>query len=98
MDHSNDVTRLYAECCEEVAADLKIPCINIFDAFGGVSPARQEYLCDGLHFNEKGDNRLFQCIKNTLETHLSQWDAAVIPSQYPSTQQLDHKNPSANFR
>ena len=98
MDHSNGVTKLYVESCKEAAAELDIPCVDIFDAFGGVTPSRQEYLCDGLHFNAKGEDQLLQCIKETLTKHLPHWDAATIHSQYPDVMQLDFKNPPVNFR
>jgi hypothetical protein len=54
--------------------------ITLTLAFILISICRSEYLSDGLHLSEKGNQRLFELFKSLLEKNLPSWLPGNIPS------------------
>ena len=82
-DRLNDRTRLYAEASISVAEDFALPFIDLWTDLGGASLDRKIYLEDGLHFNKKGNDKVFSLIRQLLNARLSRWSFETMPFVVP---------------
>lgn len=63
MEH----TALYAQACREVAAEMRVPVVDIFAKLQEDPDWRKNCLLDGLHLSANGMNRLYEEIARTLD-------------------------------
>jgi len=61
-DRVNGNTLLYVEACKAVGQEFNIPVIDNWTTLGGDSAERGDYLRDGLHLNEQGNQQVFRNI------------------------------------
>ena len=58
----------YAKACQEVAEELELPCLNLWDKFQTVEDW-PKFLSDGLHFSTEGHDFVFQCLDEAIAAH-----------------------------
>lgn len=58
----------YAEACQAVATELKLPCLNLWDKFQTVQDW-PKFLSDGLHFSKEGHDFVFESLMEAIATH-----------------------------
>ena len=63
MDH----TALYAEACRAVAAEMRVPLVDIFTRLQEEPNWKKACLLDGLHLSANGMNRLYEEVAKTLD-------------------------------
>lgn len=76
LERTTENTKLYAMACVEVAQQLHLPCLNLFDQM----MAQDNYgrlLSDGLHFSSEGHDFVGDCILSAIQEHYS--ELRVIP-------------------
>lgn len=64
MEH----TALYAEACREVAAQMRVPVVDIFSRLQEEPGWKKACLLDGLHLSANGMNRLYEEVAKTLDS------------------------------
>lgn len=69
-DRSNDAARQYGIAAREVAIswDSSNTCfVDSWEALEGSDIARSKYLCDGLHLNEPGNEKLHEALVQAIQ-------------------------------
>jgi isoamyl acetate esterase len=70
-------TKLYASACVEVAKGLNIPCLDMFSAMVEATDNFGDFLSDGLHFNQAGQEFVGKQLLQALDTYFP--ELSVIP-------------------
>jgi lysophospholipase L1-like esterase len=96
-DRTNEVTKLYAQACKEVAKEADVPVIDLWSVFQQTQNWRQAYLCDGLHLTAGGNRIVFDELVNVLNG-ISFLRADKLPMDFPSFADIDPKNPGVAFQ
>ncbi|KAH9546864.1 hypothetical protein CY35_11G004000 [Sphagnum magellanicum] len=96
-DRINEVTKLYAEACKEVAKEAGVPVIDLWSVFQQTQNWRQAYLSDGLHLTAGGNRIVFDELVNVLNG-ISFLRADKLPIDFPSFADIDAKNPGVAFQ
>jgi isoamyl acetate esterase len=112
LERTTENTKLYAEACAAVAAETKLPCLDLFEAMMAV-PDYGRFLCDGLHFSGAGHDFVATCVLQAIHTHFpdlhitpcattGQWNnsASTCPaldSLGPYHDLIDHNDIDASF-
>lgn len=105
LDRSVEHTRLYVDACRDVyykyTNNKNIALVDIYGAmenYAGlkVNPSDtaqlqniRSLLCDGLHFSAKGNQLLFELVKNTIVTKFPTLAIDNIPHYFPWHDQID---------
>ncbi|KAH9546861.1 hypothetical protein CY35_11G003700 [Sphagnum magellanicum] len=90
-DRLNEVTKLYAEACKEVAKEAGVPVIDVWSVFQQTQNWRQAYLSDGLHLTPGGNRIFFDELVNVLNG-ISFLKADKLPIDFPPFTDIDSKN------
>jgi isoamyl acetate esterase len=105
---------IYANACQQVATELKLPCVNLWDKFQ-TDDNWGRFLSDGLHFSSEGHDFVYRCVNEAIQEHFP--DLAVTPCPHtgqfcnsssqcdalssflgPYHDQIDSKNPSGSMK
>jgi lysophospholipase L1-like esterase len=70
-ERTNQVAGRYAAAVEELAAELQLPCLNLWRAFQDVEGWQQRLLSDGLHLTAEGNAELFRLLRQLIDTRFS---------------------------
>jgi lysophospholipase L1-like esterase len=90
-DRLNEVTKLYAQACKEVAKEAGVPVIDVWSVFQQTQNWRQAYLSDGLHLTPGGNRIFFDELVNVLNG-ISFLRADKLPLDFPPFTDIDSKN------
>ena len=103
---NENVTALYAEKCIEVATEMNVPVVDLWngmqlpltdaDSNNYGDKWKQDYLSDGLHLTPLGNFKLFQLVSETLETLLG-LTIEGLPRHYPDHSLIDSECPRKTF-
>ncbi|CAK9230860.1 unnamed protein product [Sphagnum troendelagicum] len=96
-DHINEVTKLYAQACKEVAKEACVPVIDLWSVFQQTQNWRQAYLIDGLHLSVGGNRIVFNELVNVLNDILF-LRADKLPMDFPPFGDIDPKDPGVAFQ
>ncbi|KAI7824448.1 SGNH hydrolase [Kickxella alabastrina] len=91
-DRTNVVTRQYAAAVVGLAAELAVPCVDLWtvietkrEAHNGLPFAGYEvFSWDGLHLNENGNDVLFNEVLRTIRLNHADLDPDVLPFVLPA--------------
>lgn len=70
-ERTNEVAGQYAAAVEALAAELGLPCLNLWAAFQAVPGWQQALLSDGLHLTQQGNEEVYRLLR------------ALIDARYP---------------
>ena len=112
LERTLDNTAMYAQACRSVAEDMKLPCLNLFDAMQQESNW-QRFFYDGLHFSPDGHIFVAEALLQVIADQLPEWKVeadtltgqwansgskcAGLPSGGPYHDEIDHKDPQKAF-
>ena len=65
-ERTNEVAGLYTEAVQGLAADLGLPCLNLWTAFQAVPRWQQDLLCDGLHLTPAGQQEAYRLLQQLI--------------------------------
>lgn len=82
-DRTNERTLQYAEVCKRMCSEYDLPCVDLWTGLEGGSEARQLYLSDGLHLNDRGNQRLFELLVASVNERFPQWRLENMPLDQP---------------
>lgn len=74
-ERTSDHTRRYVAACLDVAREMGVPCLDVFDAMmteGGGEDGPSSFgrfLSDGLHFSKEGHDLVFDRLVAAIEAH-----------------------------
>ncbi|KAJ2857988.1 isoamyl acetate-hydrolyzing esterase [Coemansia erecta] len=91
FDRNNDVARQYAQAVVQLAAELDLPCVDLWSEIERrVEGLREmpfdgyeEFTCDGLHLNAKGNDLLAQLLRTTVDEREPKLKPENIPWLLP---------------
>ncbi|GMF45225.1 unnamed protein product [Phytophthora fragariaefolia] len=67
VGHSNKMTGTYARACADTASELGVPVLNLYSHFNNMTKSeRNNLLEDGLHFNEAGNDEVYQQLREKI--------------------------------
>jgi len=91
VDRTNERTLLYVQAVKALGAKQGLPVVDAWTAMGGASPLRANYLLDGLHLNDLGNQQLFvaivdrlsklnsgQWLQERLAMHMPEWAEMIL--------------------
>jgi isoamyl acetate esterase len=76
LERTLENSAAYANACQQVAAELKLPCLNLWEKFQ-TDDNWGRFLSDGLHFSSDGHDFVFKCLEEAIQEHFA--DLAVAP-------------------
>ena len=62
-----EVTGRYAEACKRLAAEMDVPCVDLFSKFGAIDGYGDTLLNDGLHLTPKGNAMVAEAVIEVLK-------------------------------
>jgi lysophospholipase L1-like esterase len=68
-ERTNEAAGRYAAAVEQLAAELGLPCLNLWAAFQRVDGWQQRLLSDGLHLTEEGNAEVYRLLQALINTH-----------------------------
>lgn len=68
-ERTNDTAGKYAAAAEALAAELGLPCLNLWREFQRVPGWQQALLCDGLHLTEAGNAEVYRLLQGLINQH-----------------------------
>ncbi|PIA13162.1 SGNH hydrolase, partial [Coemansia reversa NRRL 1564] len=96
VDRRNETSKPYAEAVREVAKELSVPCVDLWTAIQIEVNAKQsngiqsefdgyeDYLSDGLHLNNNGNNMLFKLLMESITISFPELIPESMPFIIPS--------------
>ncbi|CAK9222476.1 unnamed protein product [Sphagnum troendelagicum] len=96
-ERTNEVTKLYAQACKDVAKEAGVPVIDLWSLFQQTQNWQQAYLSDGLHLTPRGNRVVFEELVNVLNCR-PYLTADELPMDFPPFSEIDWKNPSSIFQ
>ncbi|CAA6673076.1 unnamed protein product [Spirodela intermedia] len=94
-ERTNEVTGLYAKECINLAAELQIPCINLWSKMQETEGWQKKFLSDGLHLTEEGNGAVFrEVVRVFSEAGLN---ADSMPYDFPHHSVISGDNPEQAF-
>mmetsp|Transcript_17330 Transcript_17330/g.15628 ORF Transcript_17330/g.15628 Transcript_17330/m.15628 type:complete len:267 (+) Transcript_17330:3-803(+) len=87
-DRTNERTLSYVSSCKEVGAKYSIPIVDAWNGLGGNHDSRAQYFEDGLHFNIKGNDKLFELVTNVISSEIPSWAPDNMPIDQATWQQM----------
>jgi hypothetical protein len=95
-----DDTRRYAQAAAEVGAETRTATVDLFSRWTeGPEDAAlwKGYLLDGLHFNERGNERFYAVLEEAIHAHFPHLHPGALKAQFPSFQDIDAEDMAASF-
>ncbi|XP_050257081.1 GDSL esterase/lipase At5g62930 [Quercus robur] len=95
-ERTNEVTRLYAEQCIELAKEMGLRSVDLWSKMQETEGWQRKFLSDGLHLTSEGNAVVHQEVVRVFnEAWLS---AAEMPYDFPHHSEIDGKNPEKAFQ
>ena len=66
-ERTNEVAGQYAAVVEALAAELGLPCLNLWRAFQQVQGWQQRLLNDGLHLTPEGNAEVYRLLQQIID-------------------------------
>ena len=70
-----------------------MPVLDAWTSLGGYADSRAQYLSDGLHLNQEGNERLSEAFITLLRESLPEWLPANIPMHMAGWAELAQSSP-----
>ena len=97
MDRDAKVTAKYATAAREVAMEMGVKCVDLFETMNAVAATDKDefegFFVDGLHLSQSGSEVLSAILIPQLETVFADHPALVLPDW----KDVDCNNPRASF-
>jgi lysophospholipase L1-like esterase len=84
----NDITKRYAAACVEVATTMNLDCIDLWTLMMKNPSWAADYFVDGLHFNAKGNQLLFESLMQLIERKYPHLKPANLMADFLSWREL----------
>lgn len=108
---NNEVTKLYAETCMNLAREANVPVVNLWSGLQHPSAAnraeasslrwRSDHLSDGLHLTPMGNYRVFELVVEMLERPRGESGLGLsvmeLPRSLPDHSKIDPDHPHISF-
>ena len=66
-ERTNEAAGQYATAVEVLAAELGLPCLNLWTSFQRVDGWQQRLLSDGLHLTEEGNAEVYRLLQALID-------------------------------
>merc|ERR1712190_497193 len=86
-EHTNERTGLYAAAVRRVADECNVIVADVYSAMSSAGKA-SDFLCDGLHLNDKGNKFVFDLVKKTIEDRIPHLTRGALPREMPEVRAL----------
>ncbi|PSC75981.1 GDSL esterase lipase [Micractinium conductrix] len=96
-ERTNEVAGLYTEAVQGLAADLGLPCLNLWTAFQAVPRWQQDLLCDGLHLTPAGQQEAYRLLQQLINDTWPDLTVSALPMDAPYHSWIDPEQPGAAF-
>jgi len=108
----NEVTKLYAEACMNLAREANVPVVNLWSGLQHPNAAnraessslkrwRSDHLSDGLHLTPMGNYRVFELVVEMLERPRGESGLGLsvmeLPRSLPDHSKIDPDHPHISF-
>lgn len=106
------VTRLYVEACKQLANEMNLPVVDLWNgmqlpiknrgeeveesSFKSNQQWKADYLSDGLHLTALGNYRLHELVVEMLDSRV-RLDITTLPRSFPDHSMIDKNNPQKTF-
>ncbi|GMH37537.1 hypothetical protein BSKO_05410 [Bryopsis sp. KO-2023] len=90
-DRCSEETEKYASACISVGEKMGYPVLDLFSLLGGKADW-EKHLCDGLHFNQKGHQFVFEMLLALLREKFEDLRSENMPLDFPLHSDIDHLN------
>ncbi|KAJ1833991.1 isoamyl acetate-hydrolyzing esterase [Coemansia sp. RSA 2711] len=97
IDRGHAGSAAYAQAVRQVAAELHVPCVDLWSAIDArIEPAvgqddgYDHFLHDGLHLNANGNDLLFALLTDAIKSNFSELDPDAMPFVVPSFRDFDN--------
>lgn len=87
QSHTNANTGRYADAARRVAAKCNVALVDVHEAMTS-SDQPAEFLSDGLHLSEKGDELIYDLVKNAIAKHWPELSTSALTLDLPSVAKL----------
>ena len=92
-ERTNEGAGAYAAECRRVAAELGVPCVDVWTRFQQLPAWRETLLNDGLHFAPAGDVALFEALTEVIDAELPHLQWERVPYDVPEWFDIDPADP-----
>ncbi|KAL4445884.1 hypothetical protein ABPG77_009083 [Micractinium sp. CCAP 211/92] len=96
-ERTNEVAGQYAAAAESLAAELGVPCLNVWTAFQAVPGWETKLLCDGLHLTPEGQQEVFRLLQGLINERFPNLRVAKLPMDAPDHSWIDPESVPAAF-
>jgi len=109
---NNNITRLYAEACKQLADEMNVPVVDLWNgmqipiknndekvdesSFKSNQQWKADYLSDGLHLTALGNYRLYELVVEMLDSRVG-LAVTTLPRSFPDHSMIDANNPKQTF-
>ena len=97
MDRDAKVTAKYATAAKEVAMEMGVECVDLYETMNAVAATDKDkfegFFVDGLHLSQSGSEVLSSILIPQLETVFTAHPALVLPDW----KDVDYNNPRTSF-
>ncbi|PNH12363.1 GDSL esterase/lipase At5g62930-like protein [Tetrabaena socialis] len=97
LDRTNDHTARYAHTAVAVAADLGLPCLDLYALLQQEERWGDRLFVDGLHFTPAGQERVWQLLQELLAASWPEARPEALASHFPPWEAIDVDNMTATF-
>eukprot|EP00735_Rhodelphis_limneticus_P013636 TRINITY_DN7587_c0_g1::TRINITY_DN7587_c0_g1_i1::g.1961::m.1961 TRINITY_DN7587_c0_g1::TRINITY_DN7587_c0_g1_i1::g.1961 ORF type:complete len:434 (-),score=83.10,sp/Q3SZ16/IAH1_BOVIN/42.22/3e-51,Lipase_GDSL/PF00657.17/9.9e-28,Lipase_GDSL_2/PF13472.1/2.7e-21,Ftsk_gamma/PF09397.5/0.12,DUF303/PF03629.13/0.16,Barstar/PF01337.13/0.4 TRINITY_DN7587_c0_g1_i1:348-1649(-) len=97
LDRNNEQTEKIAQKCKETAQAMGIPCVNLFQEMMSSTSRWQDYLNDGLHLSDRGNQFVFDTVTEAIATHYPALTPDNLEFDLPLWAEIDPNNVEAAF-
>ncbi|KAE9357564.1 hypothetical protein PF008_g3132 [Phytophthora fragariae] len=83
--HSNEMAGIYARACVDTANLLALPVLDLHSYFNNMAEyTRKDVLVDGLHLNLKGNNYMYEQLRQKIDSEFPNFTHKLERWQIPS--------------
>lgn len=96
-ERTNEVAGQYAAAAEALAAELGVPCLNVWAAFQAIPGWERKLLCDGLHLTPEGQQEVYRLLRALIDERFPDLRVAKLPMDAPDHSWIDPDSVPAAF-
>ncbi|KAJ2354556.1 isoamyl acetate-hydrolyzing esterase [Coemansia erecta] len=93
VDRCRETTMPYAEAVRELAAELGLPCVDLWAAMEAnidTAGGYDKFLWDGLHLNANGNDLLFSLVVDAIKQNYPELDPDTMSFKIPAYQSFEN--------
>ncbi|KAG2428151.1 hypothetical protein HXX76_011831 [Chlamydomonas incerta] len=97
LDRTLDTVAPYARAAAAAAAELGVPCLDLFNLLQQEPDWGERLLSDGLHFSPAGQARVWELMQALLVRVWPELRPEALPLQFPAWDAVDGEHPPVSF-